>query len=354
MLNRNDFFQYVKDNVLDYLPDSFGQSDIHLQEVVKNNDTVLTGIIIREAGSSIVPNIFLDSFYELYRAGKDLDACVADVADFRIEKQELGFPFDLNFLSDYELVKDKLQVRICDPETNHERLSGKAVTEHGDFAAYYNVIMSVSDEVTASFSVTNAMLADWGISVEQLHQDALAADTKRGAVLLNLEQEMVFMNFGLGKPDNLLENGENPLDTDLPMFCLSNESKLHGASMILHDDLRRRIGEMLRSDYFVIPSSVHEMMIVPDNGAYNAYSLNMLVQSVNASEVSAEDRLSDKVQFCDGKTGVMENAQKRELRMEQEKSGIRGKLDKAKAEVKSAEGSLPISQQKEKAAAMSI
>jgi hypothetical protein len=214
--------------------------------------------------------------------------------------------------------------------------------------------MSVSDEVTASFSVTNAMLADWGISVEQLHQDALAADTKRGAVLLNLEQEMVFMNFGLGKPDNLLENGENPLDTDLPMFCLSNESKLHGASMILHDDLRRRIGEMLRSDYFVIPSSVHEMMIVPDNGAYNAYSLNMLVQSVNASEVSAEDRLSDKVQFCDGKTGVMENAQKRELRMEQEKSGIRGKLDKAKAEVKSAEGSLPISQQKEKAAAMSI
>jgi hypothetical protein len=124
--------------------------------------------------------------------------------------------------------------------------------------------------------------------------------------------------------------------------------------MILHDDLRRRIGEMLRSDYFVIPSSVHEMMIVPDNGAYNAYTLNMLVQSVNASEVSAEDRLSDKVQFCDGKTGVMENAQKRELRMEQEKSGIRGKLDKAKAEVKSAEGSLPISQQKEKAAAMSI
>lgn len=86
-------------------------------------------------------------------------------------------------------------------------------------------------------------------------------------------------------------------------------------------------------------------LLLPDNGDFDAKALNAMVKEVNATEVALEDILSDKVQFCDGRTAVMENAEKREARLEKEKAaavekpaektGLHGKLEKAKEEIKS-------------------
>ena len=72
-----------------------------------------------------------------------------------------------------------------------------------------------------------------------------------------------------------------------------------------------------------------------------------MVQEVNETQVERQEQLSDKVQFCDGKTAVMENAERREARIEKEaekaetkaasKGGIHGRLEKAKAEIKAKE-----------------
>ena len=82
------------------------------------------------------------------------------------------------------------------------------------------------------------------------------------------------------------------------------------------------------------------------NGMFEVPELNAMVQEVNETQVERQEQLSDKVQFCDGKTAVMENAERREARLEKEKAaekatgrteakgGIHGKLEKAKAEIK--------------------
>ena len=122
--------------------------------------------------------------------------------------------------------------------------------------------------------------------------------------------------------------------------------KMNGASLLLQEDIRKQIGECLGSDYFVLPSSIHEVLILPDNGMFEVPELNAMVQEVNETQVERQEQLSDKVQFCDGKTAVMENAERREARLEKEKAaekatgrteakgGIHGKLEKAKAEIK--------------------
>ena len=133
------------------------------------------------------------------------------------------------------------------------------------------------------------------------------------------------------------------------MFCLTNESKMNGASLLLQEDIRKQIGECLGSDYFVIPSSVHEVLILPDNGIFQVPELNAMVQEVNETQVERQEQLSDKVQFCDKKTALMENAERREARLEKvkeaekaetkaaSKGGIHGRLEKAKAEIKAKE-----------------
>ena len=345
MMNRKDFFEYVKDNLKEYLPEKYADANIHLQEVVKKNGLTLTAVIIPEKDSNITPNVYLDSFYQEYRNGKNPDACVGDVADLWIEQMDTDLNVDVNGMMDYGSVRDKLQIRMCDPEKNREWLEDKAVTMHGDFAAYYTVNLSENEDGIASVSVTKALLEAWKIDVQTLHQDAMAADKNRGPVLYSMEEMIESMIYGGEPPENLFEWEKDVDSFAQPMFCMTNEGKMNGASLILHEDIRKQIGEFMKGDFYILPSSIHEILLLPDNGDFDVKALNAMVKEVNATQVSLEEQLSDKVQFCDGRTAVMENAEKREARLEKEKAasaekpaektGIHVKLEKAKEEMKS-------------------
>ena len=223
-------------------------------------------------------------------------------------------------------------------------LADKVVTEHGDFAAYYAVNLEENGEGISSIPVTVSLMNEWGVSVEQIQADAMMADKNRGVQLVDMTQIIESMIFG-GTPKNLLNEKLDMETVENPMFCLTNESKMNGASLLLQEDIRKQIGECLGSDYFVIPSSVHEVLILPDNGILQVPELNAMVQEVNETQVERQEQLSDKVQFCDKKTAVLENAERREARLEKEKvaekaevkGGIHGRLEKAKAEIKAKE-----------------
>lgn len=351
MMNRKEFYEYVKDNVKEYLPESYRDAEIKLNEVEKNNGLKLTGITIPEGNQRVVPTIYLDSLFQEYKNGKDADACVGDVADMRIAAQEKAEFFDMGIpdILDYEKVKDKLQVRICDRVWNTDRLEDKAFTEHGDFAAYYAVNLEENGEGISSIPVTISLMKEWGVSVEQIREDAMVADVSRGAMFMDMNEVIKSMIFDEGPAKNLLYEKLDLQTVENPMFCLTNESKQNGAGLLLQEDIRKRIGECLGSDYFVIPSSIHEVLILPDNGAFKVPELNAMVKEVNETQVDVQEQLSDKVQFCDEKTAVMENAERREARLEKEKAaekasaktevkgGIHGKLEKAKAEIKTKE-----------------
>jgi len=347
MMNRKEFYEYVKDNVKEYLPASYQDAEIKLQEVVKNNGLKLTGITIPKGDQRTVPTVYLDSLYQEYVNGKDADSCVGDVADMRIEVQDKAEFIDMGVpdIFDYEKMKNKLQVRICDREWNEEHLADKVVTEHGDFAAYYAVNVEENEGGIGSIPVTVTLMNEWGVTAEQIQADAVAADRNRGVVLMDMNEMVKSMIFG-EEPENLLNEKLDIETMREPMFCLTNAKKMNGASLLLQEDIRKQIGECMGSDYFVLPSSIHEVLILPDNGLFEVPELNAMVKEVNETQVERQEQLSDKVQFCDGKTAVMENAERREARLEKEKAaekatakteakgGIHGKLEKAKAEIK--------------------
>ena len=90
---------------------------------------------------------------------------------------------------------------------------------------------------------------------------------------------------------------------------------MDGAAMIAHRDVLEKVGELIGSDYYVLPSSLHEVMIIPSNGQ-SAAGLQGMVHEINQTEVDVEDRLSDKVQYYDTTAHVLENALERMERME--------------------------------------
>ena len=317
MMNRKEFYEYVKDNVKDYLPDSYQNGEIRIEEVAKNNGLRLTGISIPQGDQRAVPMVYLDSLYMEYVNGKNLDSCVGDVADMRIEVQDKAAFINMGLpdILDYEKMKDKLQVRICDREWNEERLADKVVTEHGDFAAYYAVNVEENEGGIGSIPVTVNLMNEWGVTAEQIQADAVAADRNRGVVLMDMNEMIKSMIFG-EEAENLLNEKLNVEAMENPMFCLSNAQKMNGASLLLQEDIRKQIGECLGSDYFVLPSSIHEVLILPDNGMFEVPELNAMVQEVNETKVErkitvkANPEWKEKIVYLTFDDGPSENTGK--------------------------------------------
>mgnify|MGYP004541439135 FL=1 len=317
-MNRKEFQQYLQETIKDYLPESYADAKITFNEVVKNNDTHLTGMSIARPGEQVVPNIYIENFWNDYQKGKNIDEIAGDIADIRIEYDDPSISPDMaQQLMNYDGVKDKLQIRLCDTQENQDRLANLVHTEHSDFSATYHVNLQETKEGIASMAVTPTFLETWGITVEQLHQDALASDMNRHPMFCDMQNMMESMMFGK-EPENLLDDGSG--QSGMGMYCLTNGDKMNGAGLILQGDLMQQIGEIVGGDFYILPSSCHEVLVIPESMGMDVKELSAMVQQVNETEVSTEDRLSDHVQHYDSKEAVMENAEKRVSRLEKEKA----------------------------------
>lgn len=100
-------------------------------------------------------------------------------------------------------------------------------------------------------------------------------------------------------------------------MVLTNDQGVHGAGSLFYPGQMEEIGAQMGSDFFVLPSSVHEVLIFPDDGQTDYRDLQMMVQQINEAEVAPADRLSDHVYHYDVSDHVLEKAETFERRMEE-------------------------------------
>lgn len=136
------------------------------------------------------------------------------------------------------------------------------------------------------------------------------------------------------KPENLFECTE-PLDAaTMPMYVLTNASKVNGSGILARDGVLDKIGELLGKNFYVLPSSIHEVLIVPDNGDMQAKELESMVKEVNATQVAPADLLSDKVQYYDRAAKTLGRKQEKGLleRLAENKAQVKEQAEKAPKE----------------------
>lgn len=325
MLNFKEFQEYIKSNVKDYLPENYKDADIQFTDVVKNNDVHLTGVLIKKENETLTPNIYINELYEKYSRGMNLDEIVGDIADLRIEHdppeeaQSIGSIF-----TNYEMVKQRLEIHLCDMELNRDKLKNQVYTEQGDFAATYHIKIGGDGMLRGSATVTPNLLKGWGITVEQLREDSLRAEHSKGAVFTDIEALVAEKMLGL-KPINLLDKQNDIIDNGdgFSLYCLTCEDYRYGASMILREDVMDKVSKLMGGDFYILPSSIHETLIVPTTTQMTLEDMSIMVQDANKEAVEPEDKLSDKVQFYDSKAMVIENAKKRESRLAMEKASTK-------------------------------
>ena len=303
-MERRDFYELAEANVRHYMPAEYRDVEFELVEMNKMNDVKMTGLKARMPGWSVKPIVYLDGYYEQYAKSLDGTSAVISLANDMLAAMERvktneAAPFMEQSRNLYQSIRDRLEIRLCDAENNKQFLGEYPHTVVGDFAATYAVSL---EERKVSGLVTNAFLKELGVPLEWLHADALAAEASRGAALYHMNETMDMLLLG-SEPRNLLTSGKVPgdmLEPPVEMYVLTNNRQFFGASVLLQEEVLRRAGEVLGGDYVVLPSSVHEVILVPAAGVgMTPEECRQMVREINDTVVKPEERLSDKVKYYD-------------------------------------------------------
>lgn len=307
-----EFIEYVKAHIKEYLPPEYETAEIAVHEVVKSNDRTLMGLTVLRNGENISPTVYLEPFAEQVAQGRSIEDALREIAGLQ-NAHHTHTPMEVPTSFDYEDVRQKLSMKLCDPETNREYLKDKPYMPCGDLAVFYRILVDRNEDGIATAVITDNLMQIWGITKEQLHRDAVQAENVRNPVqFYSMEDLMADMMFS-AEPDNLFDR-DTSLELDLiPMYVLTNPDRVDGAAVIARDGVPEKIAELLGSNYYVLPSSIHEVLIVPDNGNMQTKELADTVKEINETQVSPAERLSDKVQYYDRETRQLGRKQEKSL-----------------------------------------
>jgi hypothetical protein len=285
------FEEFVKEmaaKVKEFLPESFGDADVSVQVVTKNNDLKLTGITVKSIATNVAPTIYMENFFQRYEDGEALDALARGAADACV-RGALSNDFDTTMFTDFGKCRDKIVPRLVSAEMNGERLKGIPHDMVADLAVTYHVQLDDFEGGKASVTVTNEIMERWGVSQAEVHAAAMenlpVVSPGRCVGMLQVLEELMP---GLGEFDGAGEADEQ-------MYVLTNESRTFGAASILDEKLMENVVNRIGDGFYVLPSSVHELLAIPADGGMNAEFLEGMVRDVNETQVAADERLSDGV-----------------------------------------------------------
>ncbi len=299
---------------------------ISREQISKLQGESYEGFTVRSEGSMTGVVLNMEAMYERLEAGTDYNQILSDMLDIVDDNSTSVSQGIVDFLSDYSQVKENLTVDLVGQAQNEDRLSDIPHYDMEDLSLIYRVDVSdrvQSDGGRATVLVTNQMLERYGITPEQLHQDALE-NTSRKEPLIITSLGNVLLGL-IGKNINV-RNARNS-----GLYVSSNLSMMYGAATIAYPDFTEKAAKQLEGDFFILPSSVHEVLLLKDDGRIDFRDLEEMVSDINATQVSPEERLSDRVYHYDSREKVFELAEKFEARTQGREEHRHSVLDDLKS-----------------------
>ena len=285
-----EFKNEVVGKIREFLPESFASAEVSLQVVRKNNDLQLTGLTIRSTESNICPTIYLEKFYDEYVEGADMSEILERIAEVRMD-HEVSESFDVAQITDFEQIKGKLVPRLINAEMNSELLEARPHKLVADLAVTYCALLDQSFDGTASVAVTNELMKMWNTSVEELHEIAVANLSELLPSTFKGMTEVMSEMMGMSTEDMKMMG----MSTDEEqMYVLSNSIKVNGASALLDAKIMEEIIEKV-GDFYILPSSIHETLVVPAKSCMDVESLEAMVREINYTQLQPDEILSNRV-----------------------------------------------------------
>lgn len=299
----NEFCHYVKNHILEYMPEEYAKAEVSIDTTLKNNSVLLQGLTIRREDCNIAPRLYLNNYHQDYLNGISLEETMRSVAD-EYERHSLSDKeFDVEFIKNFEKAKELITTKVVNAKQNKMLAAERPSKKLDDLLVFYQVTIDSFAGGSASVPITNDLMKMWDVTMEDIHSLALE-NTERLFPSVLADMGSIFC----GEKVNYLSDDEyEPSDSFL---VLSNEETHNGASVLANSEILQKVSEVIQDDYYIIPSSCHEVLIFPKEVAKEMQmtpkELGAMVREVNVTQVDKEDRLSDHIYSFDRDKKVLE------------------------------------------------
>lgn len=294
-LSYEGFKHVIVSQIKNVFPKEYNIAGIFVQETIKNNDVVLENLFVDRGKGQFNPSVNLNDLYKVYQSEGNIEAIMKRLAEWYclFAEQTILTPEQVeSMLDNLETVRSLIECRLINRRTNAERLRGRVFKKVGEFALSYQIKVGRSENGFYMMQITDELLKRWEIDVDELHDIAVGN--------MNLPQNYVLEDLGT-IPGNFGRK---------MMLVLTNKTAVNGATVIISEKVREAVAERVGGDYYILPSSINELMIVPKDSAGSVDFLQQLVRDTNRTDiVPPEEFLSDYVYRYDaGKKKIMRAA----------------------------------------------
>lgn len=263
---------------------------VEAKEVRKNNGVILHGLVVLEEGQNVAPTIYLDTFLEAYESGATFMSVLNRLLDIcRMEAEKSSI--DMEFFRSFEEVRDRICYRLIGKEGNEGLLEDMPYIGFLDLAICFHYAYHSEALGDGTILIHNSHMELWGTSAAELFGLA-KRNTKR--LFPWTCQSMVEVLREMAGQDAETEDAaeQDAFLQEMPLRILSNTKRTHGAACMLYPGVLDSLASKEGHDLYILPSSVHEVILLPDIGIPSATELRNMVREVNDTQVAPEEVLS--------------------------------------------------------------
>lgn len=297
-------FETFKNNLIEYckanLGEEYAKADIKVSVSYKNNDSICTSLTIRNEGDTVAPAFRLEELYEDYKNGHKIEEIFNLILKaLKSEGPEVLKDFVLGDITHFNQALDHIIPVIINKNKNQLFLNNIPYTDiNNELAVIYKIVIGKIDDMSANITINNEILERWALEdtdIRDIHYIAIDNIKKI------YKPEFHTMEYTLGMSD------EDDFEDNLGLMVIQPKSyNTYGASAVLDRHFMKEILDTLNVDtVYLIPSSVHEWLVIKDIIESPEFVLNM-IKEVNEAELDKKDFLSDNLYKYNRYRGVLE------------------------------------------------
>lgn len=311
----DEFICCVRDGMAEILGNNV---NVKIHKVLKNNDIELDALTVMNQSSNVSPTIYLNSYYEELQNGMEIGEIINEIYQL-YEEHSHKLHFDVDIFKDFEKIRGRIAYKLINTKSNMKLLADIPSVPFLDLSIVFYCLLDNDYLGSATALIHNIHKDMWNISTEELYEIAkqntpkiLQYEIKNmneliREILVDDLQKTIYErddrydeNCNMPGPeevaDGLLKDISNARE-QISMYVLTNKQRTNGAACMLYENVMEEFAWSVGEDLFVLPSSVHEVILVPAVRGINEEELTQMVREVNHEELDEIDILSDHVYF---------------------------------------------------------
>lgn len=271
MMNYEEFKKEVESRFTSFIPDEYLECKVYVRPIQRNN-CIMDCLSVMVG--NIAPTIYLNEMYESYKKIGRFDEIMAKAGDIYLQAIK-NVPSIDGSISEPSYIRENVCMQLVNYDKNKKRLQDVPHIKFLDLAIIFRVVISKDKDGVSSYILNNQLVEQIGIDTSELLEIAERnTKDKFPSVVKNISDIMKSM----GVCDDSLDLSNGP-----EMIIATNENSFNGAIFMTFTDELKMLADSIGSDLYIIPSSIHEVIILPDNDAPDIETIKNSILDANGT-----------------------------------------------------------------------